>query len=159
MRSSPVTATAPRDSWLQGACRGPTLTPLWLKSLMSHRGMFTTACRRRRSAGRSWPSLCRQRLSRRGIRFGGARTRRRAAHVRTAMWGMPGDDTLQKLTAGTMGSSAGRPHQEKIFGTWNVAMGSDACDGAGLRKPRCKFASAIAYNLRHSSRLPSPHAI
>lgn len=95
----------------------------------------------------------------RGETFGSAvRARGGTPHVvLTAMWGMPGDDTMQKLRRWNHGVQRIRCRIEKILGTWKRSYGLRRMRWRGLAKATLQVRlTAIAYNLRRSIRLALP---
>ncbi|MBV8574583.1 MAG: IS5 family transposase [Acetobacteraceae bacterium] len=77
----------------------------------------------------------------------------------TAMWGKPGDDTLQKLKRWNYGVQHVRCRIEKIFGLWKRSYGLCRMRWRGLTKAALQVRlTAMAYNLKRSLRLPLPRS-
>ena len=97
----------------------------------------------------------------RGEAFGSA-VRARGGTPRialTAMWGKPGDDTLQKLKCWNRSVQRVRCRIEKIFGVWKRSYGLQRMRWRGLGKAALQVRlTATAYNLRRSLSLVSPRS-
>ena len=95
----------------------------------------------------------------RGDAFGSA-VRARGGTPRIAliaMWGRPGDDTLQKLKRWNQSVQRIRCRIEKIFGIWKRSYGLRRLRWCGLAKAALQVRlTAIAYNLRRSLSLHAP---
>ena len=159
MRGGPVIALAERFTATRPT--SPLMwTPRWSKSLPSPLAMFMMAAlgEVRCPMLPARPSLT---ALYRGQAFGSA-VRARGGTPRVAliaMWGRPGDDTLQKLKQWNRSVQRIRCRIEKIFGVWKRSYGLRRLRWRGLARAALQVRlTAIAYNLRRSLSLQAPRS-